>query len=440
MRGGCRWALALAALLACAGSSVADANPETRSSDRTLAPVAPTGLTASAGNGRVVLDWADSADSGIAGYNVYRGTSSPVNTGSTPLNGSTPISASAYTDTVVTNGTIYSYVVTAVAAGGALSPPSSEVSAMPDVPSPTIRALPMQVNFQSQAAPIPSGYTADYGQNYANIRGSGWVMPGTHTPLSLVGNGRDRNRPGIEQRLDTILHMQANSLATFSGVRQPGAWEIAIPNGSYRVVVSVGDAPNGSGAYDSFHTIDVEGVRLIDRFHSTSSSEYSRATAQVTVADGRLTLDASGGSNTKINYLEVFGTGASDPAPSAPTAVAAAAGDAQATVTWNPNTEPDLAGYNIYRGTSLPVPTTSPLNGQSLLTVTNYVDEGLANGTTYYYVVEAVDVGGNRTAATPVSATPIAPTTVDLKVNFQNATADMPAGHLRDFGEAFGAR
>jgi len=65
-----------------------------------------------------------------------------------------------------------------------------------------------------------------------------------------------------------------------------------------------------------------------------------------------------------------------------------------ATLTWNPNTESDLAGYKVYRATAsgaygVPVAT---LSGN----VTSYVSAGLQVGTTYYFVVTAYDSAGNE--------------------------------------------
>jgi len=39
-------------------------------------PATPSGLTAAAGAGQVALDWADNAETDLAGYNVYRSTTS----------------------------------------------------------------------------------------------------------------------------------------------------------------------------------------------------------------------------------------------------------------------------------------------------------------------------------------------------------------------------
>jgi hypothetical protein len=65
-----------------------------------------------------------------------------------------------------------------------------------------------------------------------------------------------------------------------------------------------------------------------------------------------------------------------------------------ATLTWNANTETDLAGYKVYRGTSpgtygAPIAT---LQGN----VTNYVATGLQLGMTYYFAVTAYDTAGNE--------------------------------------------
>jgi trimeric autotransporter adhesin len=81
----------------------------------------------------VILTWAASTTSGVAGYNVYRGATSG-GEGGTPLN-STPIAGTTFTDSNVLCGQAYYYVVTTVAADGTeQSPDSSEVSAT--VPSP----------------------------------------------------------------------------------------------------------------------------------------------------------------------------------------------------------------------------------------------------------------------------------------------------------------
>ncbi|NIO81063.1 MAG: hypothetical protein GTN53_10675, partial [Candidatus Aminicenantes bacterium] len=89
-------------------------------------PAAPTGLTATAGNGQVDLDWADNTESDLASYNVKRATT----TGG-PYTQVANVTVSSWNDTTVTNGTTYYYVVTAVDTGSNESGNSNEASATP---------------------------------------------------------------------------------------------------------------------------------------------------------------------------------------------------------------------------------------------------------------------------------------------------------------------
>jgi Glycoside hydrolase family 44/Cellulose binding domain len=100
------------------------------------APPVPTGLTASPGNGQVSLSW--SASAGAISYNVERSTTSggPYTTVGTPT-------TTNFTDTAVTNGVAYFYVVTAANLAGP-SANSTQVSATPlgSIPNVTITVNP----------------------------------------------------------------------------------------------------------------------------------------------------------------------------------------------------------------------------------------------------------------------------------------------------------
>ncbi len=167
----------------------------------------------------------------------------------------------------------------------------------------------VKINFQPNTSDVPAGYIKDMGkeyQTYSDGRIFGWVREDSlssaiHVPLDISLNSRDRNRTGVDQRLDTLIHMQGNNAPNFNGVRIPAAWEYALPDGRYSVTVSAGDQPK----YDSTHKINVEGVTAIRPFQGSSTHEYELGTVQVNVTDGRLTVDAMGGTNTKINYIEI---------------------------------------------------------------------------------------------------------------------------------------
>jgi fibronectin type 3 domain-containing protein len=97
----------------------------------TTPPAAPAGLTATAGNNTVTLDWNNNGESDLAGYNVYRSTIS--GNYYIKLNGSL-LSSSDYNDNSATNGTTYYYVITAADACTNESVYSGEVSATPNLP------------------------------------------------------------------------------------------------------------------------------------------------------------------------------------------------------------------------------------------------------------------------------------------------------------------
>ena len=62
-------------------------------------------------------------------------------------------------------------------------------------------------------------------------------------------------------------------------------------------------------------------------------------------------------------------------------------------VTWAPNSESDLAGYNVFRWTAGVQPT--KLNA-SLVRIPSFRDEQVEAGKTYFYAVSAVDLRGNE--------------------------------------------
>jgi cellulose 1,4-beta-cellobiosidase len=90
-------------------------------------PAAPTGLaaTAQAQRGKIKLTWTQSTSPNITNNKVYRSTTS-----GGPYTLVTSIAAATtYTDTGLTSGTTYYYVVTAVDSNGVESPYSNQASA-----------------------------------------------------------------------------------------------------------------------------------------------------------------------------------------------------------------------------------------------------------------------------------------------------------------------
>jgi uncharacterized protein (DUF1800 family)/fibronectin type 3 domain-containing protein len=148
--------------------AVNSAGPGPVSNEASATPVAaappipaPTGLTATPGNGQVTLSW--SAVAGAASYNVYRGTSS---NGEAAAPAATGITGTAFTNTGLTNGTKYFFKVRAVN-GPATSDPSNEASATPVAPP--APPAPTALTATAGNAQVTLAWTASPGATTYNV-------------------------------------------------------------------------------------------------------------------------------------------------------------------------------------------------------------------------------------------------------------------------------
>lgn len=153
----------------------------------------------------------------------------------------------------------------------------------------TRRLFGIRLNFQPAAGANPDGYLVDDGRVYgARTEGHtyGWTAINT-------ANTRRRN-VHADVRYDTFNHMQQGGSFT---------WEIGVPNGTYSVHVVAGDPSNFNGVY----RINAENLLVVDGTPSTGARFVEGRRADIVVNDGKLTLaNASGSSNNKIAFLEIF--------------------------------------------------------------------------------------------------------------------------------------
>lgn len=164
----------------------------------------------------------------------------------------------------------------------------------------------VRFNFGPVTASAAEGSIQDSGEAFSDSRGFGWVTQDTvgsenPTPINVTANTRDRN--SIQQDdLDSLIHLQyPDALGNSNAETTPVAWEYTLANGQYNVTVSVGD-PDFT---DSNHVINIEGNNIISGFMPTEDQLFTTTTAVVDVTDGRLSIDAIGGSNTKLNFVEI---------------------------------------------------------------------------------------------------------------------------------------
>jgi hypothetical protein len=146
-------------------------------------PAPPTGVNATAGNAQVTVSW--TASSGATSYNVKRSTTSggPYTTVGSPT-------GTSFTNTGLTNGTTYFYVVTAVNSAGE-SGNSAQVSGTPNVSIPSIPTglIATAGNAQVSLSWNASSGATSYNVKRATTSGGPYTTVGSPTTTSFVNTG-----------------------------------------------------------------------------------------------------------------------------------------------------------------------------------------------------------------------------------------------------------
>ncbi|MFL6350524.1 MAG: RICIN domain-containing protein [Bryobacteraceae bacterium] len=109
----------------------------------------------------------------------------------------------------------------------------------------------------------------------------------------------------------------------------------------------------------------------------------------------------STGTFVAVDRIDVINGGGSA-TPAAPTGLTATAGNSQVTLAWGASS--GATSYNVYRGTTSAAEGTAPI--ASGITGTTYTDNGLTNGSTYYYTVAATNSAGTSSQSNEANATP----------------------------------
>lgn len=120
-------------------------------------------------------------------------------------------------------------------------------------------------------------------------------------------------------------------------------------------------------------------------------------------------IDRAGNGPTKSSEASFTTLSAADTSPpSTPAALVGTAGSEQVVLSWNANTELDLAGYNLYRrlaGDEAFTLVASRLGG------TSYTDQGLSNEAEYEYQISAIDRATPQNESDLSATVTVTPTT-----------------------------
>lgn len=221
----------------------------------------------------------------------------------------------------------------------------------------------------------------------------------------------------------------SDTLASYSNY---GSWvKVAAPGSSIYSTLPIVSTGGGfgtnygtlSGTSMATPHVAGEAALLLAQNPSLTNAQVSSLitgnTDPFTPYAGRTIASGSG----RINVYRALQAASGTPLPPAtPTGLAATAGNAQVALSWNSSS--GATSYNLKRSTTNGGPYTTITSP----TGTSYTNTGLTNGTTYYYVVSAVNAAGESANSSQVSATPTATTSSQLLGNpgFENGTSASP--------------
>ncbi|PXF56579.1 MAG: hypothetical protein C4B58_12915 [Deltaproteobacteria bacterium] len=172
---------------------------------------------------------------------------------------------------------IYTVQLTVTDSNEAVGTTALEIMVIEEIPE-------VAINFQPSNAEVPEGFLPDSGYSYDEERGYGWN-----------GRGRlhtyDRNsHRSPDQQHDTVMYIYLYQ-----------QWEMAVPDGTYEVTVSIGDARRSIYRQN----VQAEGQTVFNNAR-VARGHWIEETVTVEVTDGKLTLTFRGAKNyIRANYVVV---------------------------------------------------------------------------------------------------------------------------------------
>jgi fibronectin type 3 domain-containing protein len=349
---------------------------------------APTGFTATASPGQVVLNWNNV--SGASHYELLRGTTSGSYTVLQSI-----VMSNSYTDTPVTNGTTYYYVVRSY--NGLYSGNSAEVAVRPVAASTISTVTPISsssLEVSWSAAAGADSYDIVYGTTSGNYTGSftnvtsPFTMTGLSPATTYYFKVRGRNAIGNGS---SVLSAQSSGLT--KTVSPSGFMASTTPS---KISLNWNDVAGASiyrvyrGTISGSHTLLADNLTSSD-FIDTPVSDGTSYYYVVTAFNGSESAKSQELAAMSISSFSLTGTSSSSPDT--------------VTVSW-----PNVTGastYDVKYGTSPGNYSNTLINKTSPLTIT-----GLAAGTTYYLIVVAknsVGQGSSINSNELSQGTPVGP-------------------------------
>ncbi|MFQ5737018.1 MAG: fibronectin type III domain-containing protein, partial [Thermodesulfobacteriota bacterium] len=360
-----------------AGPVTGTASPTDTKPDDSVAPELPTATDATAADGSVTLTWTGSTSVDVGGYNVYRSDD-----GGSVYTKVTEVDStfSSYSDTTVTNCPTqpYYYKVTswdcaanekALASQSAVYGDAALVSGITDVPT----------DGTTDTNPTETTPPADP-LSFQAVAGADKIYLSYATPVDT-----DLQGVRILRRQDIFPTDKDDAAAV--GPNGTKDYSPLTPNQTYSLIDSAGVVIGDTYYYRAF---------AYDGCMNFSPGTISQATAKPC---------GDGAPGSKHYGPPSAPTGLSAAVCSTSTLSWTASAGSENGNTFNPASENDVVGYNVYRSTTSGFGYTQ-LNAAPI-TSTSYADATVVAGNTYYYVVKAVDCAANESTVASSEVTVI---------------------------------
>jgi fibronectin type 3 domain-containing protein len=329
-------------------------------------PLAPSALSAAAGDARVTLQW--SAGPGATGYKVKRSTTS----GGPYVTVASGVATTRFEDTGVTNGTTYYYVVSGTNAHGE-SPDSNQASATPVAPAPVGTG---------------TGLRAEY---FDNIDLTGLKLARTDAAVDFDW-GTGSPDPAIapdtfSARWSGQVEARYTQTYTFTTTSDDGVrlWV----NGQLLINNWTDHAPTANSATLALTAGQRVEIRM--EFYENGGG-----------AVARLEWQSASQPRQVVPRSQLYPPAVAPAAPSNLTA--SAASSSQINLSWSDNSG-DEQGFKVERAAGADATAAFAQVATVGANATNYSDTGLAAGTAYTYRVRAYNAAGDSPYSNTASAT-----------------------------------
>jgi len=387
-----------------------------------ITPAVPIGVVATPHSGSIGLSW--NASQGAQTYTVKRS----LNNGGPYTTVTGGLTSTSYTNSGLTNGTTYYYVISATNGLGE-SPNSAQVAAVPS-------DLVAWLKFDET-----SGTTA------ADATGDGWSATLVNSPAWGLGIMKNAvTLPATASQYLTLPTGVVSGLSDFTictwvywngGSSWQRIFDLGSGTGSYMMltpstssgkihygIVTTGysseQAIDGSSALGTagWHhvavtlsgktgTLYVDGVQVGKNTAMTLHPSSLGSTTQNWLGHSQWSADPY--LNASLDDFRIYSraltsteiSALAHPAPETPGNLAIASGNASVSLTWDSSN--GCTSYNVKRATVRGGPYTTVATGLAALT---YTDTSVTNNTAYYYVVSGTGPQGESANSTEVAATP----------------------------------